>query len=234
MKDIKLKGSVLSYTLLILELLFFIFSPISYVKATSSTRYHAGYFYYEDSGPSVEGVQGNIFTIYPHVPWSEICAEWVTIVISYNYNYWVQTGYIHHWIWAIFFPILTVDFYIEENDNNGRSMKYPAIVKPLMDHTYKYKLLLSGPGEFTYYIYEGTNLICSGIINTNPYSTQDLQAFVETSVSSIKVDGSHFTYLRYRLTGSQWPLWDRHEPSWDYPYYLDQRGHYEFAVYGGG
>ncbi|MHA1643244.1 MAG: hypothetical protein ACTSUX_02225 [Promethearchaeota archaeon] len=214
-------------------LLFFIFSPISNVRATSSTRYYAGYYYNGGSGPQHEGVQGNIFTIYPHVPYSETCAEWIDISLSIYENYWVQLGYVHHWVWFIF-PFLTVDFYVEKNDINGRRMIYPTILKPLNTHTYTYKLLLTGSGEFSYYVYESSNLIFSGVINTDPDNTVDLLAFVETSVTSIKIDGSHFMYLRYKYTGSQWPLWDRHEPYWDYPYYLDQRGHYEFAAYGGG
>lgn len=226
--------SIISFFLLFIALIGFVFLPIVNVSAASSNRYYSGYYYYGYGGSAPEGVQASIYTKNTGIPpWFEFVAEWDTIIINYNPNYWVQLGYIIHWVWIIF-PFATVDFYKEKMDSNGRGFSLLLPLKPLFGHTYKYKLLLSGTGEFSYYVYEGTTTIYSGTISVAQYTTRDLQAFVETTHTNIKIDGSHFTSLKYRQSGSSWPLWNRHYGYRTSPYSLNQISHYEFKASGGG
>ena len=222
------------YFLLFLAIAGIMFLPIVNVKAASSNRYYSGYYYYGYSGTAPDGVQAEIFTKNTGIPpFFEFVAEWDTIIISYSPLYWVQLGYSIHWGWFIF-PYVTQDFYKEKWDANGHGQWWLIPLKPLFDHYYKYKLLLTGPGEFSYYIYEGSSTIYSGIISVTHYTPRDLQALVETTHTLINIGGSHFYYLRYHESGASWPLWNRHYPKVDYPYSLNQISHYEFSASGGG
>lgn len=222
------------YFLLFTALISIVFLPIMNVAAASSNRYYAGYYYYGYSSTSPDGVQAEVFTKNTGIPpWFEFVAEWDTIMISYSPKYWVQLGYIIHWVWIIF-PFATVDFYKEKWDSNGHGFWWLLPFKPLFDHTYKYKLLLTGSGEFSYYVYEGSTTIYSGTISVSQYTTKDLQAFVETTHTGINIGGSHFYYLRYHETGASWPLWSRHYGYVNSPYSLNQISHYEFSASGGG
>jgi hypothetical protein len=228
------KYSIFTYFLSFLILLALVYLPLTNVNATSPYRYHAGYFYYGFSSTAPEGVKANIYTKNTGIPpWLEFMAQWDTVILSYSSNYWVQLGYAIHWAWFIF-PYATVDFFKEKVDSNGRSFSYLALLKPLFDHTYTYKLLLTESGEYTYYVHEGSTLIYSGTMSVNPYVSKDLQAFVETTHTLIIITGSHFSSLRYRQTSTSWPLWDRHYPWDDPPYSVNEMGHSEFTTSGGG
>jgi hypothetical protein len=72
-----------------------------------------------------------------------------------------------------------------------------------------------------------------------PYNPEDLQAFVETTYSRIRIDGSHFKDLS-RYTGQGWPYWDRHIAHAHNPYSVqpiwraDCGYNCEFKAAGGG
>ena len=226
--------SVLTYFLFFLTMLSFIYLPIANASAASSNRYYAGYYYYGYSTTAPEGVKANIYTKNTGIPpWFEVVAEWDTVVLSYSPKYWVQLGYTIHWDWFIF-PYVTVDFYKEKMDSNGRYFSYLLILKPLFGHTYTYKLLLTEAGEYTYYVHEGSTLIYSGTMSVYPSSPKDLQAFVETSHTGIIITGSHFSSLRYRQSSRFWPFWNTHDPHDTGPYSVNEISHYEFTASGGG
>jgi len=84
-----------------------------------------------------------------------------------------------------------------------------------------------------YTIREGQNFIFGGDIATVPSTHIDLQAFVETTVTSIPIDGSHFTNLKY-FNDPNWYLWSGHSPYDTGPYSVQQISHYEFYANGGG
>ena len=227
LKDIKLE---LKYFLFLLSLSTFVFLPISNVQAVSSTRYHAGY--YGHNNP--QGVKGTIFTEDSPPPIWELFAEWVNIRISYAPNYWVQLGYQEHWIWLIFFPIVTIDFYFERNDVTGRYASI-SFLKPVVGHTYKYTIYYQTGGLYCWHfnVYEWQNLIWGGDTVTNPQGYIGIEAFVETSVTSINIDGSHFSSLKY-YTGSDWYLWTSYTPHSTGPYAVQPVYPYEFYAWGGG
>lgn len=134
----------------------------------------------------------------------------------------------------IFFPVPTLDFYFERND---AYLHWTSIhlLKPIVGHTYNYELYY----EFTAYycwhfkVREGSTVVWQGSSVTNPQTYIDISAYVETSVTSIDIDGSHFSSLKY-YTGSNWYLWSGHSQSSNYPYYVVPISHYEFYAYGGG
>jgi hypothetical protein len=228
--------STSKYFVFFITLLSFIYLPRVNVNAASSNRYYAGYYYSGTQPSAPEGVKAKIYAKNTGIPpWFEFAAEWIDVRISYSMNYWVQTGYIIHWTWVII-PLVTVDFYIERMDYNGHGLWYlwwPG--KPLFGHTYTYKLLLTDINEWSYYIYEGSTVLYSGIVNVDPYTPRDLLAFVETTHTDICISGSHIWDLRYLQSSTSWPLWNQHIRYTTSPYYLDSNNlDYEFYAYGGG
>jgi hypothetical protein len=228
-KNIK---SELKYFLLLLSLSTFFFLPVTNARAASNNRYYAGYIGYNNP----QGVKGTIFTEDAPPPLWELFAEWVDIRISYSPNYWIQTGYTEHWIW-ILFPFIfaiTIDFYLERVDALGHWVTW-SILKPIVGHTYTYELYYEGGGLYpwTCNIYEWQNLIWGGDTFTSPAGYLQLQALVETSVTSINIDGSHFTNLKY-YDGSNWYLWSSYIPYYTRPYYVQPVHPYEFYASGGG
>lgn len=227
LKDIKLE---LKYFLLLLSISTFVFLPIVNVRADSGNRYYAGYF----GNNNPQGVKGTIFTEDAPPPTWEVFAEWVDIQISYSPLYWVQLGYTEQWIWAIFFPVITINFYLEKQDSINRWSAI-CVLKPIVGHTYTYELYYQTGGIYPWHfkVWEWSNLIWQGETITSPSGYVDLQAFVETSLTSINIDGSHFTNLKY-YTGSNWYLWDSYTPYSTPPYYVQQVHAYEFYAGGGG
>ena len=71
------------------------------------------------------------------------------------------------------------------------------------------------------------------IIYAVPYSAVDLQAFSETTTTSMRIDNTHFNGLRY-YTGRSFPLCDDREARVNPPYWIQEISHYEFKAGGGG
>ncbi|TFG23953.1 MAG: hypothetical protein EU533_02625 [Promethearchaeota archaeon] len=226
MKQFKIE---LQYLLLFIALAYFLMGPIPSAQAASSTRYYAGY--YGNNTP--KGVSSTIYTIDSSVPLFEFFAEWVNIQISYSPNYWVQLGYQQHWILVFLIPVVTLDFYFERKDAIGHWEDY-HIFKPIVGHTYTYKLNhVDGDLNWHFKILEDSTVITDAYSDTNPHTYIEIKAFVETSVTSIDIDGSHFNYLKY-YTGSNWYLWSYKNSYCTGPYYVDDVSNYEFYAYGGG
>ncbi len=218
------------YFLMLLVFSAFFMVPISYIQAVSPYRYYAGY----SSSNTPMGIKGNILTVDPWPPINELLGEWVNIYISYSPLYWVQTGYVLHWYFVIFWWVPTLDFYFEAQDSVGHTISYCAL-KPLVGHTYTYQIYYKQLGLYCWHfrIYEGQTYLMGLDSATNPHTYIDLAASVETSHTGTEIDGSHFTNLKY-YTGSTWNLWNTHAVICSGPYYLQQISHYEFWAYGGG
>jgi hypothetical protein len=223
----------IAYFLLFSALIGLVVLPVTNVSAASPVRNYAGYYYYNDSQMAPDGVQAKIKTVNTGLPpLFESISEWDTIVISYSLHYWVQLGYTIHWKMFFFIPYVSVDFYKEKKDSSGSETV--CIGTPTFNTVYKYELLLTGVGEFSYHIYQGYTTILSGKLYVNQYTTRDLQAFIETSHTGINIDGSHFPCLRYHDSGTSWRLWNRHEGYVDPPYSLNEIYDFEFTASGGG
>ena len=220
--------SNLKYFILLLALYSFFLIPNTSVRATSPTRYYAGYF----GNNNPDGIRGKILTIDSSVPLGEFFSEWISIGISYSPLYWIQLGYTQRWTWWIFppFPYITLDFYLERQDAYFYWITY-CILKPIVGITYTYELYYKEPGPYAWHfkVCEGQTTIWFGDTFTNPSSRIDLSAFVETTVTSIDIDGSHFTNLKY-YNDPNWYLWSYHTTynDDDPPYWTESISHHEF------
>lgn len=172
------------------------------------------------------GVYAYVYTIDPTVPNYEAHFQWDTIVLDYDRGYWLQLGYHSNP------PYHGRIFYYEVFDSNG-SIHQDLQIAPDTGETYKYIIVYTPLPNWKFIIRQGTTDIYSKEVSVDPYYSKDLQAFVETTTSSINIDGTHFSNLMY-YTGQAWPYWDRHYPWVDSPYYLEEISHYEFRAGGGG
>jgi hypothetical protein len=80
-------GLIFAVSALLIYLLFV--NIPSYVEAQSQ-RWYAGYF---DAGTPISapwGVSGKIYTINPQVPALTTMFQWVTVILSYVNDYWLQ------------------------------------------------------------------------------------------------------------------------------------------------
>lgn len=229
--------SELKYIVILFALYSFFLVPITSVRATSPNRYHAGY--YGLNNP--DGIRGDILTIDSSVIYDEFFAEWVCVIISYSPHYWVQLGYFQHWSWWIFppFPYIRLDFYFERMHAVWpyRSLSY-SWLRPLVGHTYTYeiKYKVIDLNMWHYKILEGQNFIFGGDIASLPSTHVQLQALVETTHTSIRIDGSHFTNLKY-FNDPNWYLWSVSYPVSTppgSPYSVQYEFPYEFYANGGG
>jgi len=227
-KSIKLE---LKYFVILFALYSFFLVPTTSVRAASSV-YHAGY--YGNNDP--DGIRGDILTIDSYVQKYELFAEWVCVIISYSPHYWVQLGYFKHWSWFWIIPYTRFDFYFERVHAVWpyHWMTYSWLL-PLIGHTYTYeiKYKFDGFNSWHYKILEGQNFIFGGDIASNPSTHIDLQALVESTHTSIQIDGSHYTNLKY-FNDPNWYLWSGHSPYDTGPYSVQEISHYEFYANGGG
>ena len=196
------------------------------VSMVRGQRLYCGYAYYDPPGGSAPyGVKGTIKTIDKTVPegYYFYCQS-VTIIISYANGYWVQVGYYKGEV-----TDRTLKFYVERYDGTSyynRTWKGT----PSSGNSYTYYIepdsgskdwKLAAISQFTNYT------------NTNPDTSVDLQALVETTTDDINIDGTDYTYLSYKVQ-NDWRLWSTHEPSDDPPYSLTEESDYEFEASGGG
>jgi len=198
--------------------------------------YHAGYFFYNKSVTYAFGVSGKIYTINPEVPATpnDYFCQWVTVMISYKYGYWIQLGYLKSLVKPLSQSVPTMNFYIEIVDEQGPPRHiYPDPV-PQEGITYTYKIIPAfSDNKWKCIIEKGAEIIYEELEETNPFNCVDLQAFSETSMEEINIDGTHFSKLSY-FTGRGFPLWNHHVPHADPPYYVEEITDYEFYAYGGG
>lgn len=193
--------------------------------------WHAGYYLYDYETKAPLGVYSRIYTISPAVPSNHYLVEWDAIVLSYRYLWWIQTGYVKA-------PSNFADlrFYSEKWDRNGHRLNF-STSGPAVGGTYTYTIVntqQAPPNRWDILCRDMSGNVLYGVrISTDPYAPLDLQAFVETSTSSIRVDGSYFSYLSY-FNGMSWPFWWRHVSYADFPYIVIEISHYEFKVRGGG
>ena len=218
-------------TRLCLLLSFFIgiICVMSFTSAQAS-RFYAGYYYFGYSGQAPWGVYARIYTIDPNVPSYEAHFQWDTVILDYDRGYWLQLGYHRNP------PYHGLVFYWEVFDSD-ESTHTDLDISPTVGATYRYTIVYAEKTDPTLWDFlirdETSNTIFSLEVSANPYTPIDLQAFVETTTGSINIDGTHFSYLSY-FDGRSWPLWDRHVPRADSPYWLDEISHYEFRAGGGG
>lgn len=225
---------VMKYFILYVAFLAFILIPTTNVRADSDDRWYAGY---NNTYDPPQGVKGKIYTIEKNVPFDWYCthfyAEYVNVLISHYPKYWIQTGYIRKW-WVISWPVFCPfsDFYIETwDEHSGRYFTYFLWLKPLSGHTYTYILQNGVDIDFHYWewtVMEGTSTIWTGKKWLDPWYPIYISAKVETTSTSINIDGSHFSDLRYfNYPPSSWPLWNSHSvtpPCW--PYSTQYISHY--------
>ncbi|GBC71960.1 hypothetical protein HRbin02_01749 [Candidatus Calditenuaceae archaeon HR02] len=203
----------------------------------AQSRYYAGYYYYGYETQAPWGVGGKIYTIDTSVPSGPIVAWWVTVILSYRYNYWLQIGYeesntlLHSHPPRYFYECVSrLGYYIHQNFQAGPSAgtwhSYQIVYAQSIQYPKRWILRI----DFGPYQKE---------CDVDPYAPKDLQAFVETASNSIIIDGTHFKDLSW-YSGRSWPLWNRHVSRADSPYSLipiirsDCGDNCEFRAYGGG
>lgn len=193
-------------------------------------RWHAGYLYYGYETYAHEGVYAQIYTINPSVPSNNFIAEWVAIVLSYTYGYWLQVGY-DKGTWG------GLTYYYEYRDQYDYDL-VPLQSGPNPGTWHSYYIAhpyawgeSNNPHEWRFYI-DATRV---ATYFATPYTSRDEQTVVETTTSSIIIDGSHFRELKYpRPRNWFWVYWSRHVPYVNPPYSLVEVSHYEFYANGGG
>jgi len=84
-------GLIFAVSALLIYFLLFVNIP-SLVEAQTQ-RWYAGYFYAGTPISAPWGVSGKIYTINPQVPALTTMFQWVTVVLSYVNDYWLQVGY---------------------------------------------------------------------------------------------------------------------------------------------
>ncbi|MGC9014354.1 MAG: hypothetical protein ACP5KW_08300 [Thermoproteota archaeon] len=196
-----------------------------------ASRLYVGYFYFGPPGGNAPwGVYSRILTINPAIPTYYAHLQWVTIMLSYDRYYWLQTGYYKDgtknnpvFYWEVF--------------DSSQKISYKLSIGPTTGATYSYTIVhaqKTDPKLWDFLIRDSSGqTIFNKEISADPYVPIDLQAFVETTTSYINVGGTHFSYLSY-YNGQSWLLWNRHAAYVDPPYWLDQVSHYEFKAGGGG
>lgn len=194
-------------------------------------RYYAGYMIYgPNSNGAPWGIGAQIHTINPTVPYNDIMFEWVTVILSYTNNWWLQVGY-----------------HKEPSSFSGLRFYYEVVTDSVITH-YHYPTGPSTNARYSYQIVHRSGNIWNLLVrNSNAntiydtrvsigsgsYSPQDLQAFAETTTSVIRLDGTHFRCISY-YDGRSFPLWNTHVYFFTPPYALTQVFHSEFYASGGG
>lgn len=227
-------GGDMKYTKLViivmLGLILSITASATPIKAQDPPPYYAGYYFYGKEVPYASGVSGKIYTINPEVPGTNYFAQWVTVMLSLRDRYWIQIGYAKD----LAHTGLTLLFYIEILDAWGHRWHWISTPKPQEGIVYKYTIVPAySNNEWKCTIEREGNNIFEALKETNPFDCVDLEAFSETGIGEINIDGTHFSELSY-FTGRGFPLWDHHVPHADSPYYLEEIADYEFYAYGGG
>ncbi len=224
---------VCKYFIICVAILAFIPLPAVNARAASRSRYYAGYYYIGEAGEAPWGVKPNVLTRFPSVPLAHHLFQWGSVVMSYSPLYWVQLGYERMFVWIIF-PIVINTFYWEKVDALGSTHTWLLGLSPLGDHTYTYAIWWDSVNlEWIWAVLEGSTWLMSGKQPTFPHNSVDLQVFVETTNWQINIDGSHFTKINYYDPSAplNWRLWDDHLPNDTYPYYVVERGDYEFYAH---
>ncbi|TXT59444.1 MAG: exported protein of unknown function [Promethearchaeota archaeon] len=221
-----------------LALFSWMFLPLIKVRAaTTSSKHHVGYFYYGyNTGNTLpQGLRAEIYLVTNDIPfWTgDWYAEWISVITRYTPTYWVQKGYHRHYnIWGFLVSV----YYAEEYDEGGHTLEYLGAAIYLWND---FRLVKGSHNRWEAIIYYFSNnqwhFHKSYTLYISPNDAIDYQAMVETTTTSINIDGSHFRKLRYLYGGTTWSYWSRHEadPYTD-PYYIDEIKHYEFKAYGGG
>jgi hypothetical protein len=216
-------------------LILFIISTICSVGLVhAQDPYFAGYYLFGYQFTGYSGVLGDIITINPTVSGNNFIAEWVMEVLKYYpYNWFLQIGYTkgHDTNYQLQYFCQTWDAYsglltiFLGSAGSGWHTYYLA-------HPYDY-----GESESVYewrYYIDNTRKHTQELY---PYTAIDQQAFVETTTSTIQIDGSHFKRLSYFANQNgefRWIRWDEHFKSATPPYSVTDMGNYEFIAYGGG
>jgi len=194
---------------------------------------YAGYYLYGYETQGDEGVTGEIYTINPTVTGYNFICEWVSIQLSYAYHFWLQVGYVKG-------PETSYNlrYYYEYVDMSSNQKIYGD--SPISGSWHKYYVLhpiaygaSEDPEEWRFYV--DTTLF--GICRVSPHEAVDEEAFVETTTSSIIINGSHFRKLSTLIVSKYciWILWGTHDPYVDSPpYSLIEVSDYEFYANGGG
>jgi len=209
--------------------------------AQGVTRYHAGYLHYNSLTTSYShpGVYAEIYTIDPSVVLSELFAEWVTTILSYQNGYWIQVGYIKCYSMT---GTTELRYYVEYMDSTTPNPQiYPLPNGPSAGTWHSYSTRRpydlpwedpprDNPNEWRFYIDESRVYT----LYPDPPIPVDEQACAETSNTVINIDGTHFNELRVFDPQNYWLRWITHVKKQDPPYIVTEISHYEFYANGGG
>ena len=210
-------------------IILYLFFTLSYVYP-QLFRYFAGYFYYgEDGWPPPGGTAGYIKTIDKFVYPNSFYCQWISVVLSYKDNYWIEIGY-----YKGYETDNELTFFLERSDSTTGGV-------PVTTFYYDVR---PNPGKYYFYyiskdIYTGTwTAGIYGIVEwrftPNPNIARDYTAFSETTTPEINIDRTHFKYLEYKMSNGDWRYWDTHDKHEDDPYGVYEISDYEFEAGGGG
>ena len=217
-----------------------ILTIVAIIPIQAPSTYYAGYYYAGREINALWGVYANIFTIDPVIPSSSAVAWWVTVVLSYRNNYWLQIGYEESYHYPLFHTHPPRYFY-ECISRLGEFYHQNFPAGPSRGTWHQYQVVYAQSSQYIkrwilridFGTYQAT-------CDVDPYAPKDFQAVVEiVNTDRINIDGSHFKDLS-RFLGQSWGLWDRHIVYSDPPYGVTpiQRGDCgyscEFKAYGGG
>jgi hypothetical protein len=220
-------------------LIYLLFVNILSLADAQTQRWYAGYYYAGREIMAPWGVSGKIYTINPQVPALTTMFQWVTVVLSYVNDYWLQVGYDK--TNSLFHPTY-ITYYWECVSQRGSytHRHFSGNPGPAAGSWHSYTIVYAQSSQFPErWILRVDFGTPQTTCDVNPYYPADLQAFVETTDPRIRIDGSHFKDLS-RYTGRSWPYWDRHVVRVDNPYSLyriwraDCGYNCEFTAAGGG
>ncbi len=213
--------------LLLIVITTFLLSNLVVLAQETSVSYYAGYIL----GKGYYGVSGDIYIINPSVQGPNFIAQWVNIMISCSRGYWIQVGYDKGADTEY-----KLKFYVEKMEADGYSLTWVSGTTPSENTVYTYVIaggIFNNKYGWKVIIRKGINDLYSTIIYTNPYRSEDLYAFSETTTPEINIDNTHFSSLAY-YTGRSFPLWNQHNARADKPYWIKEVSNYEFKAGGGG
>lgn len=205
--------------------------------------WYAGYAYFNYPGgsPPPNGVMGRIYTLSKWVPgppdpenpgtYTQFYAQWLTAILSYSYNYWVQVGYFRGWFKGTEYY---ETFYYEACDTTrgGKPVQYfISYPTPIVSNWYNY--FIRKTSSQTYWTV-GSSSQFSKKVTVSPYAAIDYQAMSEMTTSSINIDGTHFDELQVGYPSGDWWFWDRKIKVNISPYTVSVITNYEFTAGGGG
>ncbi|MBS7619783.1 hypothetical protein KEJ21_03960 [Candidatus Bathyarchaeota archaeon] len=189
-------------------------------------NYHTGY-YYGHAPPN--GVSAYIRTWNYNFAEQHFYVNYICVYLSAGFNWWFSTGFCKDYR-----QNYQLKYFVEKSDRNGApGPEWISSPTPVSGTYYTYFVeKMSGSNWKAYVIgkYSKTKSL-------NPYAAADYGALVETTTSSIRIDGSHFNYISAKPGTGDWYLWeDKYNvitPP-DSPYGLTTPHTYEFYAYGGG